>query len=122
MRVSVYQLREKGLRRPPAEVRASRPIEGFIRVTREPGGRVNQWARTSMLFADAAEQQVLLQLHQVQLQHWDSRGVVLAGIETRWSRKQRTDYRQSWFVVLKGEDRDSKSYMLRSAVGSLVVA
>lgn len=99
MRLSVYLLREKGYRLPPADARASAPYEGFLRVSRAPGGRVGQWARTAMLFANEGGDELLVQLHNVQLQSWDSRGVVIAGTEIHWDRKQRTDYRQTWFIV-----------------------
>jgi hypothetical protein len=103
MRVSVYLLRDKGARIPREHVRAAAPISGFLRVTREPGGRLGEWSRTAMLMAEDGGTTVLMQLHDVQLQLWDARGVVIAGTEIHWDRKQRASYRQSWFVVFPRE-------------------
>lgn len=103
MRVFVYLLRHQGHRVPLDEVRASAPHSGFIRVTREPGGRLGQWSRTALLVPTEDSIDVTIQLHSVQLQAWDVRGVVIAGVERNWYRKQRTNYRQSWFVVFPGE-------------------
>lgn len=99
MRLSVYLLRDRGQRIPLARVRASAPYDGYVRVTREPGGRMGQWSRMAMLMAEDCGTEVLLQLHHVQLQLWDSRGVVLTGTEVRWDRKRSDSYRQSWFIV-----------------------
>lgn len=87
------------MRLPLADVRVSAPHRGFISVTREPGGRLGEWARTALLFRSATRDDVLLQLHRLQLQHWDSRGLVIAGIERHWRRKECTEFWQSWFVV-----------------------
>ncbi|HET9643598.1 MAG TPA: hypothetical protein VFP68_09635 [Burkholderiaceae bacterium] len=44
-------------------------------------------------------------LHAMELVQWDLRGLVLRGLEELWQRKQRTDYRQAWWVVpLVGSD------------------
>jgi hypothetical protein len=74
MRLSVYLLRDKGERIPLERVRATAPHTGYVRVTREPGGRVGPWSRMAMLMSEEAGTEVLLQLHQVQLQQWDAPG------------------------------------------------
>lgn len=51
-----------------------------------------------MLMSEEAGTEVVLQLHQVQLQLWDARGVVLAGTEVHWNRKRSDSYPQSWFI------------------------
>jgi hypothetical protein len=61
---------------------------------------MGHWQRTAILLAGPEATDVLLQLHDIQLQRWDARGLVLAGFEVEWNRKQRSTYRQSWFVVL----------------------
>lgn len=99
MRLSVYLLRNKGERIPREEVRAAAPYRGFLRVSREPGGRLGQWSRIAMLMAEEGGSEVVLQLHDVQLQLWDNRGVVIRGTEIHWYRKQSDSYPQSWFVV-----------------------
>jgi hypothetical protein len=98
MRVSVFLLRHQGDRIPLDQVRTSTPYEGWIRVSREPGGRVGTWQRGAVLMASPHGDQVLLQLHDVQLQSWDDRGAVLAGTEITWRRKARSAYRQAWLV------------------------
>lgn len=98
MRVSVYLLRHKGERRPLDDVRASTPAVGSIRVTREPGGRLGTWQRGAFLLVGAELSEPVLQLHNIQLQSWDERGIVIAGTEYEYDRKDRTAYRQAWLI------------------------
>ena len=98
MKVRVFLLRREGHRLPLDEVRASAPHAGYLRVSREPGGRVGQWLRGAALYRQAEAVDPLLQLHRVELHSWDYRGVVLAGYESFWDRKRQTKYRQSRLV------------------------
>jgi hypothetical protein len=102
MRVSVYLLRRKGERIPLENVRASSPRLGYVRVGRAPGGRVGHWSRSAILVPAEDSTEVLLQLHDVQLQLWNRRGLVISGTEIQWDRKHSERYRQSWFVVFSG--------------------
>ena len=99
MKVRVYLLRQHGFRLPREDVRASKPMAGYLRVSREPGGRVGHWQRGAALYADPQGVEPLRQLHAIELQAWDWRGAVLAGYESFWDRKRQTNFRQGWFVV-----------------------
>lgn len=121
MRVSVYLMRQKGERLTREAMAASTPAQGYIRVTREPGGRLGQWQRTALLKATPESLDVQLQLHEVQIQSWDHRGVVLAGVEIQWRRgRERDVYRQAWFVVPSPEgDAAVNSDRPRTALNSV---
>lgn len=105
--VRVVMLREKGRRMSPAEVRQRVPLDGWIRVAREPAKRLplGQWRYMAMLLPYPDSPSPIAALHAMELVQWDLRGLVLRGLEELWQRKQRTDYRQAWWVVpLVGSD------------------
>jgi hypothetical protein len=82
-------------------------MDGWIRVAREPAKRLplGQWRYMAMLLPYPASPSPIAQLHAMELVQWDLRGLVLRGLEEFLQRKQRTDYRQAWWVVpLVGSD------------------
>ena len=89
------------------------PSSGFIRVGREPGGRLREWARTAMLFREAHGENLELQLHAVKLAAWDDAGVWLSGVERHWRRKDCTEYPQLWLVSF-AESHRVEVYFMRS--------
>ena len=104
MRATVVPLYVRGQARP------SPPIEGHISITREPGGRLGQWARTAILFerdpsvtslpGDSSLAPVRAQLHDARLSGWDESGIVIVGIEREYRRKDTTEFAGGWFVPL----------------------
>jgi len=96
--VAVYPLRAAGLRRPREEVRTSTPLSGLVCVDaggRRPGGLAR---RATLLTAG----QAIAWLDRVQLQRWDSRGLVLAGIESTGHGRRLDEAWQSWYVTFPG--------------------
>lgn len=103
MLVSVYLLRHKGERLPLEDASTKAPYRGYIRITREPGGRVGRWQRTALLMAAPSSTNVIIQLHRVaEPVLWDERGLLLAGSEYEWDRKRQTTHRQSWLIKFNG--------------------
>lgn len=114
MLVSVYLLRHKGDRLALEDARAKAPYRGYIRITREPGGRVGHWQRTALLLAAPASTEVVLQLHSIEAPvSWDERGLVLAGSEFEWHRKEHRVFRQSWLIKFDtGQAAGAKGHRL----------
>lgn len=94
MWVRVVLLRHEGVRRSAEEVRADSGQLGRIQVTREPGARLGQWARVALLDIGP---NLVWALHDVTLTRWTERGLVLAGVERRWSRKSCVQLPQAWW-------------------------
>lgn len=121
MLVDVYRLRSKGVRLSSSELRDTTPTRGTICVTREPGGRLGQWARTAYLMSLTSDD-VLLRLHQIQLQRWDSTGIIIAGTEREWHRSRCTaEYRQSWYIVFPAGFLLSATLPQRAAAGEALI-
>lgn len=101
----------------PEEVRAQQPIEGYIKISREPSGSLplGRWKRVAMLMPYPGSALPLAELHAIELVVWDSRGLVLSGVEENWHRKQRRDCRQSWWV----RPIDGATLASRRRLGSL---
>jgi hypothetical protein len=104
MRVEVVLLRANGARLTREQLEAARRLRGHISVVRTPAGRLplGQWEPLALLKAEPQDIEPIAELHHARLLHWDSRGLVLAGVEQTWHRKQRTDHRQAWWVRLSG--------------------
>lgn len=85
---------------------------GFVRVTREPGGRLRDWHRTAILFRDEGVSDLVRQLHQVRLEAWTPDGILLTGIEREWRRKSCTETPQAWLLSFREVSRASV-YLLR---------
>jgi hypothetical protein len=100
MLVQVVMLRDRGQRLTAEQVRASRALEGYISVRQDVSPRlpVGKWSRVARLTTDPGNITAIAELYEVRLVRWDGRGIVLSGIEEHWRRKERTDYRQAWWV------------------------
>ena len=94
MRVRVVFLRHEGARLSAEEVRQQGGVVGTIRLHREPGGRLGEWRCLATL---TVFDRPALELHGAQLVRWDDRGLVLAGEEQLWKRRECARYRQAWW-------------------------
>jgi hypothetical protein len=99
MLVEVLRLRERGAPLTSAELQAVKPVHGYIRLSKAPTHRMDsEWDRSAILTPDPFATTPTLELHRVRPATWDSRGLVLAGLEETWRRKECTAYRQSWWI------------------------
>jgi hypothetical protein len=90
---------------PGAYARPAR--DGFVRIGREPGGRLGSWTRTALLYKDAGCSDQVAQLHAVHLEAWDDDGIFLRGEERTWRRKDCTVTNCSWQISFRGMGRAS---------------
>jgi hypothetical protein len=94
MLVKVILLRHEGVSLAADSVQQQTGVVGTIRLRREPGGRVGEWRRQAILSLPHGQ---ALELHAAQLVRWDERGLVLAGEEQQWHRRECKRYRQAWW-------------------------
>jgi hypothetical protein len=94
MRVRVVFLWHEGARLSAEEVRQQAGLVGTIRLHREPGGCLGEWKRLAILTVPSRP---ALELHGAQLVRWDERGLVLAGEEQVWKRRECFRHRQAWW-------------------------
>lgn len=107
-------LRDEGRRLSREEALVRPVLRGTIRVTREPGGRLGQWARVAYLEAPGSEGLIL---HNVQLVSWNDRGLVITGVERSWRRRDRQEFRQSWWCRI--DDGEAEGGSVRQPVHEL---
>jgi hypothetical protein len=96
MLVKALCLRNLGRRLSAEELRAAKPLTGNLRVEPElTRGQLPNSARMALLLPVGKGVDPLVQLHGMRLLKIDDRGLLIAGIEERWERKKRIDYRQA---------------------------
>jgi len=91
----VYRLRHGGVKRAIEEVRVSTPWQGRIHI--EAAHHRSTMARRATLLSDVGES--LAQLDRVQLQRWNHRGLILAGVEATGHGRRLEEAWQSWYVT-----------------------
>jgi hypothetical protein len=126
MLVRALCLRCRGRRLPVETLRSTPPYAGRLRVepelTRRPAPN---HARMALLLPLDNSVDPLVKLHGIRLLTINGRGLVIAGVEEQWSRKQRSDYRQALWcwpidpselvVVQDATDRDEEAEQVLGA-------
>lgn len=108
MLVEVLTLRRGGRRRPVAELRAAVPVRGQLRVSKAPARRMDaKGDRSALVLSLPDSVEPLLELHRVRLMTWDPRGLVLAGVEETWRRKECQCWHQAWWVRFPQPEREA---------------
>jgi hypothetical protein len=99
MLVRMLKLRHLGQRLSLEALRSAKPDLGYLYVIEEVARRYpgKRDIRMAMLKSSPHACEGVENLHGVRLVKIDQRGLVLAGVEEHWHRKQRTDYRQAWW-------------------------
>jgi hypothetical protein len=123
MLVEVLTLRRGGRRRPVTELQEAIPARGHLRVSKAPARHLDaQWERSALLLPSPQSVEPLLELHRVRIVSWDPRGLVLAGVEETWRRKECQCWRQAWWVrfpQLEGSAIDSVVAQLQMQLETL---
>src|SRR5262249_10841256 len=105
MLVKALPLRHLGRRLTADELQCV-PMVGNLRVEAELTRRQDRAiARMAILLPLNNAVDPLIQLHAIRLLKVDNRGMLIAGIEEHWQRKQRTDYRQALWCWPVDEER-----------------
>jgi hypothetical protein len=126
MLVKALCLRCRGRRLLVETLRSTPPYAGRLRVEPELTRRQSpNRARMALLLPLDNGVDPLVKLHGIRLLTINERGLVIAGLEEHWSRKQRNDYRQALWcwpidpselvVVQDPTDRDEEAEQLLGA-------
>jgi hypothetical protein len=100
MFVEVLKLRRSGEPIASAELQGTQPLRGHIRIGKAPTRRMDpKYDRSATLMRDPMSVEPLLELHRIRPPLvWDPRGLILAGIEETWHRKECTCKQQAWWI------------------------
>ena len=99
--VRVQALRHEGYKQSADQVRSQAGAVGQMRLYREPGGVLGDWNRVACLMLAGGSS---IEMHEVRVHQWDSRGLVLLGEERTWRRKECFRQRQSWWCQFGARD------------------